>query len=411
MERQPEGTGTADAGIIRSVNRTIVLDSIKRNGPISRASVAKVVSLAKPTVSLIVDDLLAAGLVREVGTERAGVGRGRPAVLLEFNARSLFVVGVHVGVHHTSLVLADASGRELARRRHPTSRATAAAALIEIAGSIEALIDAAGIARRRLSSVGLCVPGVVDLETGTCVLAPNLGWRDVPVAEALSALIGASVYVHNSVQAAAAAEHVEGAGRGARSMVLLYAGTGVGSAIVHEGRLIHGASGMAGEVGHATLPGSTARCLCGKTGCLESEASAPALARKAREAIGAGLETRLRTIGDDVTGLDVYAAADAGDALATGLLADAGRTLGIGASWLVNVVNPSVLVVGGGLFSAGELLMAPFREAVMANAMAPAASRLVIRPWALGQDAKARGAVILALQRADRSYRVVFGSA
>jgi glucokinase-like ROK family protein len=411
MERQPDGTGTADAGIIRSVNRTLVLDAIKRDGPVSRAGLAKVVSLAKPTVSLIVDDLLAAGLVREVGTERVGTGRGRPGMLLAFNARSLFVVGVHVGVHYTSLVLADAAGRELARRRSPTSHAPAAEALTGIADSIEALIDGAGISRKRLSSVGVSVPGVVDLETGVCVHAPNLGWRDVPVAEAISARIGAGTYVHNATQAAAAAELVEGAGRGARSMVLLYAGTGVGSAIVNDGRLLHGAGGMAGEIGHALFPGSTEACRCGKIGCLESEASAPALARKARRAMAEGRTTRLTSLGESVTGLDVYAAADAGDPVAIELMADTGRLLGIAASWLVNLINPSVLVVGGGLFTAGELLLGPFREAVMGNAMAPVAARLTIRPWALGQDAKARGAVILALQRADRSYRVVFGSA
>jgi glucokinase-like ROK family protein len=411
MERQPDGTGTADAGIVRSVNRTLVLDAIKRDGPISRAGLAKVVSLAKPTVSQIVDELLGSGLVREVGTERSGAGRGRPGVLLEFNARSLFVVGVHIGVHYTSLVLADATGRELSRRRSPTSHAPSGEALLEIADAIEALIDDAGISRKRLSSVGVCVPGVVDLETGVCVHAPNLGWRDVPVAEVISARTGTSTYVHNAIQAAAAAELVEGAGRGARSMVLLYAGTGVGSAIVNDGRLLHGASGMAGEIGHAVFPGSDEVCPCGKTGCLEAEASAPALARKARRAMTDGRTTRLSSLGDAVTGLDVYAAADAGDPVAIELMADAGRTLGIGASWMVNVINPNVLVVGGGLFSAGELLLGPFREAVRRNTMAPIAERLTIRPWALGHDAKARGAVILALQRADRSYRVVFGSA
>lgn len=411
MERQSDGTGTADAGIVRSVNRTLVLDAIKRDGPISRAGLAKVVSLAKPTVSLIVDDLLGEGLVREVGPERSGVGRGRPGVLLEFNARSLFVVGVHIGVHHTSLVLADATGRELSRQRMPTSHAPSDEALADIADAIDRLIDGTGISRKRLSSVGVCVPGVVDLETGVCEHAPNLGWRDVPVADVISARTGASTYVHNAIQAAAAAELVEGAGRGARSMVLLYAGTGVGSAVVNDGRILHGASGMAGEIGHAVIPGSQIPCLCGKIGCIEAEASAPALARKARRAMAEGRTTRLANLGDEVTGLDVYAAADAGDTLAIELMTDAGQTLGIAASWMINVVNPGVLVVGGGLFSAGELLLGPFRDTVMRNTMAPIAGRLAIRPWALGHDAKARGAVILALQRADRSYRVVFGSA
>jgi glucokinase-like ROK family protein len=393
---------------MRSVNRTLVLDAIKEGGPISRAGVAKSVSLAKPTVSVIVDDLLAAGLVRELG--RGAPRRGRPAVLLEFNARSLFVAGIHVGVQSTRIVIADATGRELARHMMPTPRSPAETALLAIADQLDGLVDSAGIAGFSLASTGICVPGLVDLDTGTCVLAPNLGWRDVPVAEIMSTRTGARLFVHNGTQAAAAAEHVEGAGRGARTVALLYAGTGVGAAVIQDGRVFHGSRGMAGEIGHASIPGAMVVCACGKVGCLETVASAPAVARAARAAVMEGRSTRMAAPGEGLTALDVYRAADAGDEVARGLLADAGRTLGMAGAWLVNVVNPDVLVIGGGLVGAGEVFVGPLRETILQQAIEGATRHLSIRTWALGQEAKVRGAVILALQQADQSYRLVFGA-
>lgn len=408
--RRSDGTATADAGTMRSVNRSLVLDAIKEAGPISRAGLAKAVTLAKPTVSVIVDDLIEAGLIRELGTERVGPARGRPPILLEFNARSMYVAGIHVGVQTTRMVLADATGTELARRSLPTPRLVARSALMEIADALDALAAEVGLTTYRLSSVGVCVPGLVDLTTGTCVQAPNLGWLDVPVAEILSMRIGTSLFVHNGTQAAAAAEHFEGAGQGARTVALLYAGTGVGAAVVQGGRVFHGSQGMAGELGHVAIPGATGRCACGRTGCLETVASAPAVERAAVAAMRQARPTRLAALGLGVTVTDIFAAADAGDAVAREILADAGRTLGRAAAWLVNVMNPDVLVIGGRLAGAGDALVGPFRETVMEEAIGAATQRLTIRPWALGQEAKVRGAVILALQQADRGYRLVFGS-
>lgn len=407
----------ADPATIRSLNQALVLDAIRREGPTSRAALARSLRLAKPTVSEIVEDLVADGTVREGRSSRAArattapAGRGRPPVLLEFNERSAFVIGIHVGVQHTTIALADARGVEVRRRRLPTPRLAAEAALREIGAAAREVVVTAGIPRRRLAGVGVCVPGLVDLATGTCVLAPNLGWRDVPVVGILGAALAAPVLVHNTVQAAAAAEHVEGAARGARTMALLYAGTGVGAAVLADGRVFHGASGMAGELGHAVIPGLDTPCACGRHGCLETAASAPAVARAARDAVRSGTPTRLAALGDAITALDVYAAAEAGDTLAQAILSEAGHTLGIAASWLVNLVNPDVLVLGGGLVGTGAHLVDPFRAALEGNASQPALDRLTVRTWSLGQDAKVRGAVILALQQTQASYRLVFSGA
>jgi predicted NBD/HSP70 family sugar kinase len=397
----------AEPSTVRALNQALVLDAIRRDGPTSRAALARALALAKPTVSEIVEDLVADGLVRE-GMTRAVPGRGRPPVLLSFNERSEFVLGIHVGVQHTTVVVADATGAEVDRRRVATPRLAPEQALREIASVAREVVVNAGVPRRRLSAAGVCVPGLVDVDAGTCVHAPNLGWRDVPVVGLLGVALGVPVHVHNTVQAAAAAEYVEGAGQGARTMALVYAGTGVGAAILHDGHVFHGARGMAGELGHALVPGMDTPCACGRHGCVETAASASAVVRAARDAVHAGSPTRMAALGDEITALDVYAAAEAGDTLAQALLGEAGRTLGIAASWLVSFANPDVLVLGGGLVGAGPHLVDPFRAALDGHTVPAALAGLRVRTWALGQDAKVRGAVILALQRTQGAYRLVF---
>ncbi len=289
----------------------------------------------------------------------------------------------------------------------PTPRLTPEQALGEIGAIAREVVVSAGIPRRRLSAAAICVPGIVDVGSGTCVQAPNLGWRNVPVVGILGAALGVPVLIHNSVQAAAVAEHVEGAGMGARTMAMVYAGTGVGAAIIEDDRVFHGASGMTGELGHAVMPGLDTPCACGRHGCVETAASAPSVARAARDAVRAGSPTRMAALGDEITALDVYAAAESGDTLAQALLGEAGRTLGIAASWLVNLANPDILVLGGGLVGAGPHLVDPFRAALDGHAVRGALAGLQVRTWALGQDAKVRGTVVLALARTHGASRPV----
>jgi len=395
---------------MRSVNRTIVLDTIKGEGPISRAAIAKVSGLAKPTVSAIVDQLISARLVNEVGLDPAATGTGRPPVLLEFNAYSQYAVGVYIGVEKTLIALADAAGREVRRLRRPTPGGEPEAVLIEIAAWVDGLITDERISRNRVAAIGVCVAGSVDLETGVCLLAPNLGWRDVPVLDILERELRVEIFVHNTVQAAAAAEDVEGAGRSSGDLVLLYTGVGVGAGVLRQGRIFHGSSGLAGEVGHCVVPGATERCACGKVGCVETLGSATAVARMARRSVADGRASRLAPLADEITSLDVAAAAHAGDELSLEILATAGETLGIAASWLVNLFDPKVLVIGGGLVGAGAPLLEPFEAAVRQHSLPQVAVRIAVRPWALGADSKVRGAVLLSLQRSDKYYRVVFGS-
>jgi glucokinase len=239
-----------------------------------------------------------------------------------------------------------------------------------------------------------------------CVLAPNLGWRDVPVAELLTGELCAPVHVHNAGQAAAVAENLEGAGGKVDDLALLYAGTGLSAGVLAGGRVLHGTSGTAGEIGHCRVPGGTEKCNCGNVGCLETVASGPALVRFARQAIDDGAASVLGR--GDFEPADVAAAARNGDPVATEAVAEVGRNLGLAASWVVNAYNPAVLVFGGGLIAIADLLMPHITSAAGQFALGPAQRGTEIRVSALGADAEVRGAVLLALQQSETYYRVVF---
>ncbi|MGI5244431.1 ROK family protein [Dactylosporangium sp. CA-139066] len=407
------------------MNRSLVLALVKEGGPVSRASIARSTTLAKPTVSAIVDELIADGLVREIGPGSTAVSGGRPPILLEFNARSQLVVGVHIGARRTTIAIGDAAGEEIARREFPTPRPPGGAApgggarpvaepgaepevvLGKVAAEVRDAIAGAGLPGAKIAAVGAVLPGLTDFHTGVCLLAPNLGWRDVPVRDILAAELGAPVYVHNAGQAAAVAENLEGAGERVGDLALLYAGTGLSAGVLSDGRVFHGVGGTAGEIGHNAVPGIEEPCNCGNVGCLETVASGPAIVRAARRALAAGEPSALAGL-DGFDARDVAAAAQAGDALAGAVIAAAGEHLGLAASWLINAYNPALVVVGGGLAAIGDLLLDPLRAAVERHALAPALRGVEIRASMLGPDAEVRGAVLLALQHSETYYRVVF---
>ena len=407
--KHSNGVSGTDHGVMRELNRSLVLDIVKQQSPVSRAAIARETSLAKPTVSAIIEDLLVDGLVREIGADVSTSRGGRPAILLEFNARSQFTVGVHILVGHTTLVVADALGEEVERVKVKTTKGSPEKALERIAEDVKALLKSAGVTRKQLTAVGVCLPGLVEMHTGTCLLAPNLGWRNVPVGKILSSALRVPVFVVNNVDAAVVVESLDGVAQGLGSVVMLWVGRGIGASVMSEGRLFHGGFGLAGEIGHCHVPGATSRCNCGKIGCLETLADGPAIARAAVAAIDEGRESSLSSIpSNKLSGKDVADAAAAGDEVAIEVLGAAGRALGIAASWLINLFNPEMLVVGGAVAGAGEPLLGPLKNAVKEHALKQAAQNVEIKQWTMGRDPGVTGAIRVALQRSETYYRVIF---
>jgi predicted NBD/HSP70 family sugar kinase len=394
--------GAADHAVMRRVNRAVVLDFIRSADASSRASIAEATGLAKPTVSLIVDELMSAGLVSEIGRGASGAVGGRPPVLLAFNSRSSFLAGVHVGVRRTTVVVADALGEPLAQHTLATPDGPPERALEVIAGVVADTLGGLGAGAGKLSAVGICLPGLVS-DDGVLLLAPNLGWRDVAVAQVVGAVLGAPVVAHNAARTSLLAETHLGAAKGERDVLLVYAGTGVGAAAVVDGHLMRGAGGVAGEFGHVRVRPDGRLCACGKTGCLETVASAEAVAAAAAQRWGRRAPRR----DGGLRASDVAAAAAAGDPTAQAVLTEAGRDLGAATAWLVNVFDPACLVLAGGLAGAGPAFVEPFRDAVLRDALDQSVRRLRIVVSELGQEAEVRGVLLLAREHASADVRIV----
>jgi predicted NBD/HSP70 family sugar kinase len=404
-EREQSMPGKGNNQAIREVNRSIILELVRRAGRVSRTELARRSRLTKPTVSTIIDEFIGDGTVREVGLGESLSGGGRPARLLEFNDASAAYLGIHFGMRATRVAVADARGVIRVVRGRPTLRNAAARASKVVRSMVTEALQAAKIPWARVAAAGATVPGLVDQESGVCVLAPNLAWQDVPLREALQDELRVPVVVNNITQASAVAEGRVGAARGVRSYVWLYVGSGVGAGIVVDGRLFHGRSGFSGEIGHCPVSDDGPPCGCGRRGCLETVASTMAIIRAAEEAIAGKQATRLARVEGRLDVAGIAAAAAEGDAVAKRILAQASEHLGRGISFLLNILNPEMIVLGGPAIEAGEPFLHAVRASVAHHALLPHGVAIV--PSTLGDRAELTGSVLLAMERTVQSYRIV----
>lgn len=402
MQRKVDNRG------MREINRALVLDIIRQSDRISRTDLARQSALTKPTVSAIVEDLMRDGVVHEVGFSETAASGGRPARLLEFNRQSAAYLGIHFGVRATAVAVADARGVIRAIADRP-SILRAADKSIELVGSlIDEVLASANVPRERVQSAGVAVAGPIEQETGVCILSPNLGWHDVPLRQILTGMLDRPVIVHNEAHTAALAEGRVGAARGVGSFVWLDVGSGVGSGIVVDGDLFVGSRGLGGEIGHCPVSDDGRLCGCGRRGCLETVASGNALVREARAAVAAGEQTVLKNVGQAIDAAAVAAAAREGDPLAARLIAEASEHLGKGISYLLNILDPEMIIVGGVVAEAADALFVPLRESVNRHALQPRSIRVL--PSALGKRAKIVGAVLMAMDHAREAEAAGLGA-
>jgi len=401
---QHDVQGKVDSRAMREVNRSIVLDIIRRGGRVSRTDLARRSTLTKPTVSAIVEDLLARGIVQEVGYGKTVASGGRRARLLEFNDASAAYLGICFGVETTTVGLADARGEIRVRREVATRHADPDATVAAAAALAEEVCDAAGFPRDRLQGVGVTVPGLVKVESGLVATAPNLHWTEVPIRDMLAASLGVPVVVNNVTSASAIAESRVGVAKGVRSFVWAYVDSGVGAGIVIDGHVFSGTQGFSGEIGHCAVVAGGPLCSCGMRGCLETLVSGPAIVRAAEAALANGEQTSLRSV-SPLDQVAVANAARAGDAVALRIFASVGEHLGVGVSYLVNILDPQMIVLGGGVMEAGDLLLEGTRSSIGRHSLK--GSRIPVVVSALGDDAGLIGAVFAAMDQSVRSYRVV----
>lgn len=319
-----------------------------------------------------------------------------------------YVAGVDLGGTKIYTVLADAEGRVLAELKVPTQKEEGYAAVVRrIAATVRETWEKTGLPGDGPAAVGLGAPGPLDAARGIVFHAPNLGWRDVSLRDDVRRLVGVPVYLENDGNLAALAEHVWGAGQGARNMLYVTVSTGIGGGLIVGGEIYRGTGG-AGEIGHVTVLPDGPPCNCGNHGCLEAVASGTAIARDARVMVERGGGKKILELAGEaekVTAVTVAEAARAGDNEAQAVLDRAARFLGIGLAAAVNLVSPELIVLGGGVMESADLLWAVMERELRKRALASNYAGLRLARAALGGRAGGLGAVALALQMSEARGR------
>jgi glucokinase len=322
-----------------------------------------------------------------------------------------FVLGVDLGGTKISVGAMDtAGGSAIAMRSEPTLAEQGADAVVaRIANMIGVVIRdtcaAKGADASAFLGVGIGSPGPLDRAKGLVITTPNLGWHDFPLRDRVSQAVGLPATLDNDANCATLGEWWVGAARGGRNVVGMTIGTGIGGGLILDGKLYHGSSDAAGEIGHTSIDSTGRRCKCGNYGCLEAYASGPAIAERAREKLEGGEPSLMASmVGGDLTRLTaqhVYEASKRDDDLARDVVRETARLIGTGVANLINIFNPDVVVLAGGVAQAGDDLFNPLRAEVHRRAFKPAVDACRIVPGTLGNAAGVIGAVATFLEQCD----------
>ncbi|MBP8001298.1 MAG: ROK family transcriptional regulator [Chloroflexi bacterium] len=383
-----------DLTSVRENNLGLVLNLIRQAGAISRADLVRQTNLSATTISALANVLLESGFVRETGMgESSG---GRPPILLEFDYQVRYVLGVDMGATHLTAVVMDLQGEVVAQRylrfavmQDPEGTAAA------IQHLIQQLLQEANLSPSILLGLGVAVPAPLEgenLRRLSHVILP--AWQGYALAETLERATGLTVYLENDANAGVIAEQWWGRGRDFANLAYIKLGTGVGSGLIVRHEIYRGDGGTAGEIGHTTITTDGPICRCGNRGCLESYVGAPALIEEVNGQRQPNGQEAVQAI------IDIVAAAEHNDPVSCQVIRKAGKFLGIAIANLINLFNPGLIVLGGELAAAGDLLLNTVHESVTQRAMPKAASEATITVSQLGDDAVAIGAATLVIHHA-----------
>jgi predicted NBD/HSP70 family sugar kinase len=399
------GDHRADQATVRRNNLSLVLRRLREAGPRSRSVIADETGLNRATVSSLVSELIARGLVREGGVERTG-SVGRPSQPIELDGRDVVGVGLDINVEYVTVVALNLKGETVFERRVSLdlSRLGRHRVLDVLTDLTQEALGVVAERDGRTAGVTVAVPGLVDDRRGVVALAPNLGWRDLPLIEGLSERLGHPAFrilLENDANLAALGEYITG-DVGVEDLVYLTGAVGIGLGIISQGRLLRGADGFSGEVGHLQLDAGGHRCGCGRRGCWETMVGFDALLREAADRDD---PVRDRTLDLEERIAEIDDRAAAGDERTLAALAYVAERLQFGVSILVNLFNPRAVVLGGYLAALGPYLLGPLEEELDGSVLAPGSAGVRIVLSKLGFTAAARGGAQRALDnvRADPS--------
>jgi glucokinase-like ROK family protein len=397
------GNGFYTTVNVKTRNKVLLLNLIRFTpGGISRADLSRKMGLSRAAISSIVNDLLAIKLIREAADGPAT--GGRRAVLLEVNPETGYVLGIDIGATHLGLVLADFSARVVAEEEYSFDVSVGPdACLNEVDQRVHSFLEDKNFSLDDIVTIGVGVPGPVVSKTGGVVAPPIMpGWDSFPIQAHLEALWGHPTTLNNDAELGALGEWAYGAGRFEQDLLYIKVGYGIGAGMILNGQIYSGTTGSAGEIGHITINEHGPLCTCGNRGCLEALAGGRAIAEQARNAIQSGKRTQLSSIRpiEKISALDVALQARKGDLVAQDIIKNAGQYLGIAIASLINVVNPSKIVIGGGVAQMGDLFLEPIRRSAATRSLPAAARGVRITAATLGRRSSGMGAVVQALSLA-----------
>ena len=394
---------TGDMDLVKRTNRGHILNQLKLDGALSRAELSRKTGLSRSTCSALVDELLAAQLVVELGKDRSSGGR-RPT-LVDINYTAGRAIGIKVMPDSVVGALVDLTGKVLEDRQRTFSADDGHRACVSaVADTVAALSRSGSAGTTPILGIGIGMGGRIDYHTGTLLESSILPWRNLPFASLVEEKTGIPVYLENDVNTFALGENHFGAGKPYRDYLCITLGQGIGAGIVIDDRLYKGAHHGAGEFGHTKIVAGpeARRCTCGEYGCLEAYASTPAILADARERIAAAVPDG---IGDTAAMEALGQAARNGDSRAAAVFEDAGRQLGIGLSTMVNVFDPEVILVGGEGTAYADLLEPAFRDALRENTVYSLADEIPVIVLPYEPDMWARGlAAMVMMERLQVAF-------
>jgi len=378
-------------------NSRLILRTIYQQQEISRADVARQTRLTRTTVSDVVADLMAQGMVEEVGYgPSAG---GKPPILLSVIPDSRHLIGLDLASDEFRGAVINLRGQvqqQIAVPLHDQDGEVALALLYEIVERLVAATDS------QLLGIGIGSPGLMDASNGIVRRSVNLDWHDLPLRSLLEERFDLPVYVANDSQVAALGEYTFGKGPGAENLVVIKVGHGVGAGIVLNGRLFHGETFGAGEIGHVAVVENGERCRCGNWGCLETVASVRAFVAQARAVADADPESSLHQFvdsSDEITVETICQALEAGDEQVRQLIRQLGRYLGIAAANVVGLLSARRIVIAGGVACLGDALLDAVQQEMTKRSLAIVASETEIVLSSISSDIVILGASALVLNR------------
>lgn len=319
-------------------------------------------------------------------------------------------IGVDLGGTNLRAALVNTEGEIITRATCPTDAQKGPEWVIKnIIELVNTLLGERTNETEKIEGIGIGAPGPLNPVTGIVIKAPNLpGWENVHLRDKVAEAVQIPVRIENDANVAAYGEYWKGAGQNSKVMICLTLGTGVGGGVIIDGKIFRGSRFLGAELGHTTIKYDGLRCSCGSIGCLEAYVSATGIVARTKMAISSGTKTILTDmINNDMSKLTaelVYRAAICKDTLAQNIMEETGWLLGIGISSLANIFNPDVVVIGGGVSKAGDMILAPAREVVRKRAMLGIAEQVQILPAVLGEDAGCIGAAGIILRKENAGF-------